>query len=179
MKKALVVYWSKTGNTKKVAQAIRQGLEEAGLHVTIKEQPEAGDEDFFDYDLVCVGAPAYSWHPPEPMDKYLKSKFGKYRQAGKIKPSAPKIPGKNALIFVTYSGPHTGIDEATPAGKYMAQFFEHLGFVVKDEWYILSEFHGSLENSTMGRMGDVRGKPTEEDLRKIAEDAVRLAQTLA
>ena len=71
MKKAVVVYWSKTGNTKKVAHAIRQGLEKAGLHVTIKEQPEAGDEDFFDYDLVCVGAPAYSWHPPEPMDKYL------------------------------------------------------------------------------------------------------------
>ena len=179
MKKALVVYWSKTGNTKKVAHAILQGLEEAGLHVTIKEQHESEDEDFFDYDLVCVGAPAYSWHPPEPMDKYLKGKLGEYRQAGKIKPCAPKIAGKNALIFVTYSGPHTGIDEATPAGKYMAQFFEHLGFAVKDEWYILSEFHGSLENSTMGRMGDVRGKPTEEDLRKITEDAARLAQAIA
>jgi hypothetical protein len=61
----------------------------------------------------------------------------------------------------------------------MAQFFEHLGFTIKAEWYILSEFHGSLENSTLGRMGDIRGKPTKDDLRKIKEDATRLAQTIA
>ena len=179
MKKALIVYWSKTGNTKKVAIAIRQGLEEAGLQVAMKEQHEAEDVDFFEYDLVCVGAPSYSWHPPEPMDKFLKNRFAAYRKEGKIKPCAPKIPGKNALIFVTYSGPHTGIEEATPAGKYMRQFFEHLGFAVLDEWYVLSEFHGSLENSTMGRMGDIRGKPTEDELQKIKEDATRLASALA
>jgi hypothetical protein len=110
------------------------------------------------------------------MDKFLKAKFVAYRKEGKIKPCAPKVLGKNALIFVTYSGPHTGIDEATPAGKYMAQFFEHLGFTVLDEWYILSEFHGSLEHSTQGRMGDVRGKPTQEDLMKVKEDAESLAK---
>ena len=179
MKKALIVYWSKTGNTKKVANAIKQGLEEAGFYVEMKEQFEAEAIDFFEYGLVCIGAPSYSWHPPEPMDKYLKSKFAAYRKEDRIKPSAPKIPGKNALIFVTYSGPHTGIDEATPAGKYMRQFFEHLGFTILDEWYVLSEFHGSLENSTMGRMGDIRGKPTETELRKIKEDAAHLAITLA
>jgi flavodoxin len=176
VKTALIVYWSKTGSTKKVAIAIKQGLEESGLQVTVKEQHEAEGEDWFNYDLVCVGAPAYSWHPPEPMDKYLKGKFAKYRQEGKIKPGAPRVPGKNAVIFLTYSGPHTGMDEATPAGKYMAQFFEHLGFTVLAEWYVLSEFHGSVENSTMGRMGDIRGKPTHEDLEKVKNDAAELAR---
>jgi flavorubredoxin len=179
MKKAIIVYWSKTGNTKKVANAIKQGLEEATLQVTIKEQHEAEDEDFFEYDLVCVGAPAYSWHPPEPMDKFLRGKFAVYRKEDRIKPCAPKIPGKNALIFVTYSGPHTGIEEAEPAGKYMRQFFEHLGFTVLNEWYVLCEFHGSLENSTLGRMGDIRGKPSETELREIKEDAVHLGRTLS
>jgi flavodoxin len=179
MKTALIVYWSKSGNTRKVADAVRQGLEDANLKVTVKEQHEAEDEDWFSYDLVCVGAPSYSWHPPEPMDKYLKARFAKYRAEGKIKPSAPKVAGKNALIFVTYSGPHTGLDEATPAGKYMAQFFEHLGFTVLAEWYVLREFHGNLENSTLGRMGDVRGKPTEADLEKIREDAAQLATKFA
>ena len=79
------------------------------------------------------------------------------------------------MIFVTYSGPHTGVDEATPAGKYMAQFFEHLGFTIVGEWYILSEFRGNLENSTQGKMGDIRGKPTAADLLKIMEDAKALA----
>jgi multimeric flavodoxin WrbA len=178
MKTALIVYWSKTGNTRKVANAMRQGFEVAGLKVTMKEQHEAESLEFFDFDLVCIGSPSYSWHPPEPMDKFLKSKFAKYRQDGRIKPGASRVPGKYALIFVTFSGPHTGIDEATPAGKYMAQFFDHLGFTVLAEWYVLSEFHGSLENSTVGRMGDIRGKPTDEELRKIKEDAATLARKL-
>jgi hypothetical protein len=144
----------------------------------MKEQHEAEDEDWFSYDLVCVGSPSYSWHPPEPMDKFLKSKFAAYRKEDRIKPCAPKVPGKNALIFITYSGPHTGLDEATPAGKYIGQFFEHLGFTVIAEWYVLSEFHGSVENSTLGRMGDIRGKPTKEELQKVREDAVRLARQL-
>ncbi len=178
MKTALIIYWSKTGNTEKVANAIKQGLEEYGAHVVLKKPEEAEDIDYFDYDLVCVGAPSYSWNPPEPMTNFLKKKLAAYRQQGKIKPSAPKVPGKNALIFVTYSGPHTGIDEATPAGKDMGQYFEHIGFTIIDEWYILSEFHGSLENSTKGRMGDIRGKPTAEDLQKIKENSVRLASVM-
>ena len=144
----------------------------------MKRPEEAESIDYFDYDLVCVGAPSYSWHPPEPMNNFLKRKLAAYHQQDKVKLSAPKVPGKDALIFVTYSGPHTGIDEATPAGKYMRQFFEHIGFNVIDEWYILSEFHNSLEASTKGRMGDIRGKPTSEDLQKIKEDIKRLASML-
>ena len=178
MKTALLIYWSNTGNTEKVAYAIKQGLEEASIQVTVKKPEEAEDIDYFNFDLVCVGAPSNSWHPPEPMTNFLKKKFAAYRQQGKVKPSAPKVPGKNALIFVTYSGPHTGIEEATPVGKDIRQFFEHLGFNVIDEWYVLSEFHGSLENSTKGRMGDIRGKPTKEDLQKIKEDAKRVTNLL-
>jgi flavodoxin len=178
MKTALIIYWSKTGNTEKVAKAIKQGLEAMDVQVALKKPEEAENINYFDYDLVCVGTPSYSWHPPEPVTNFLKKKFAEYRQQGKIKPSAPKVPGKNALVFVTYSGPHTGIDEATPVGKDIRQYFEHIGFNVIDEWYILSEFHGSLENSTIGRMGDVRGKPTAEELQKITQDTKQLANQL-
>lgn len=178
MKRALIIYWSKTGNTERLANAISQGLKEAGMKVTLKKPEEARDADFFDFDLVCVGAPSYSWHLPEPMDSFLKKKFAFYRQQGKIKPSAPKIQGKNALIFVTYSGPHTGVDEATPVGKDVRQYFEHLGFNVIDEWYVLSEFHGSVENSTLGRMGDIRGKPTVEELQAIMQNSKQIGRSL-
>lgn len=176
MKTALIVYWSSTGNTEKVAQAIKQGLEEADVRVTVKKPADSEGVDYFDYDLVCVGSPSIQWHPAKPMDDFLKNKLSAYRKQGSIKPCAPKIAGKNALIFVTYSGPHTGLDEATPVGKYMRQFFEHIGFTVLDEWYVLSEFHGSEENSTLGRMGDIRGKPTLDDLQKIRQDAKQLAR---
>lgn len=178
MKRAAVIYWSKTGNTEKVASAIREGLEHAGVEVSLKRAEESGDLDFFDYDLVCIGFPSYEWHPPKPMTNFLKNKLNRYRKEGRVKLGAPKIPGKNALVFCTYSGPHTGINEAIPAGKYVGQLFEHLGFTVVDEWYILSEFHGWEEGSRKGRMGDIRGKPTEEDLRKIKADAEGLASRL-
>jgi sulfite reductase alpha subunit-like flavoprotein len=171
LKTALILYSSNTGNTEKVAQAIRLGLEEAGLQVNLRKPELATDVDYFNYDLVCVGSPSIQWHPTKQMDDFLKSKLNDHRKQGRIKPSAPKIEGKNALIFVTYSGPHTGIDEATPAGKYMAQFFEHIGFSLIGEWYILSEFCNNLANSTKGRMGDIRGKPTAEDLAKIKQES--------
>ncbi len=138
----------------------------------------ACEADLFNYDLVCVGTPSIQWHPAKPIDDFLKKKLDIYRKQGRIKPSAPKVPGKYALVFCTYSGPHTGLDEATPAGKYIRQFFEHLGFTVLDEWYILSEFHNNLENSTQGRMGDIRGKPTVQELLEIKQNAQQLASKL-
>jgi flavodoxin len=178
MKTALIIYSSATGNTEKVAQAISLGLEEAGVLVTMKKPETAGAIDYFNYDLVCLGSPSIQWHPAKQMDEFLRANLEIHRKQGKIKPSAPKVAGKSALIFVTYSGPHTGLDEATPAGKYMAQFLAHVGFTVVGEWYILGEFRGNVDNSTQGKMGDIRGKPTVEDLIKIKEDATNLALTL-
>jgi hypothetical protein len=63
-----------------------------------------------------------------------KIKLNLYRYQGKIKPCTPKVHGKNALIFCTYSGPHTGIDEALPAGKTVTQYFEHFGFTILGRW---------------------------------------------
>jgi len=174
----IIIYWSKTGNTEKVAKAIQEGLEDAGTNVSIMKVEDAAEVDFYDYDLVCIGFPSYQWSPPKPMDKFLRNKFSAYRNQGRIKWSAPRVPGKNALIFCTYSGPHTGLNEALPAGLYAGQFFEHLGFNILDEWYVLGEFHGSEEASTQGRMGDIRGLPNQEDLKKVKRDTIQLLKTI-
>ncbi|NWF57030.1 MAG: nitric oxide synthase [Syntrophaceae bacterium] len=176
--KAAILYWSKSGNTEKVARAIREGLEASGARVDFRRIEETGDLDWFGFDWVCVGFPSYQFHPPEPVVAYLKNKFGQYRQEGRVKLGCPRIPGKHALIFCTYSGPHTGISEAIPAGKYAGQFFDHLGFEVEAEWYVVGEFHGKEDNSTKGRLGDIRGKPTPEELQKIKEDTIRLVNRL-
>jgi flavodoxin len=175
MKTAVMIYHSNTGNTEKVAQAICLGLEEAGVYVEVKKPQFAVSVDYFKYDFVCIGSPSIFWRPAPVLEDFLKNKFEECKKQNKIKPSAPKVPGKNALVFCTYSGPHTGLDEAIPAGKYMAQFFDHIGFTIIAEWYILCEYRGNIENSTLGRMGDIRGKPTVEDLLKIKENATALA----
>lgn len=175
---ALIVYWSSTGNTEKVAFAIRDGLASAGLKVELRTPQEAAELDFYSYDLVCVGSPSIEWQPAKPVADLLKAKLNLYRSQGKIKPRAPKVAGKNALVFCTYSGPHTGIDEATPAGKTIRQYFEHFGFSVVGEWYIVGEFHGREDNSTLGMLGDIRGKPTADELEKVKKDAEQVAKNL-
>ena len=175
---ALIIYWSATGNTKKVAETIHNTLKNRGVDSTLKVVKDAGDEELFDYDLVFIGSPSYMWHPPELVDKYVKDKMDFYRERGAIKPCAPKVPGKKAVVFVTYSGPHTGINEAIPAGKYLGQFFEHLGFDMAGEWYIVGEFHNSEENSTKGVLGDIRGRPNHQDLDKVTADVNKLLSTI-
>ncbi|MFW6007082.1 MAG: flavodoxin family protein [Bacillota bacterium] len=167
IEKAVVIYWSKTGNTEKVAYAIKEGLEEKKIEVELKTTTEAEEIDFFDYDLIALGCPSYQWSPPEEVDQFLKDKFTYYQNRGEVKLKAPKKPDRNVLLFCTYSGPHTGKKEAVPVLKYTGQFFEHLGFNILDEIYVLGEHHGSEEASTEGKMGDIRGLPDKEDLIQV------------
>ena len=67
LKSVLIVYWSNTRNTEKVAFAIRDGLEGGGLKVYLKKPGEAAEDDFYGYDLVCVGSPSIEWQPAKPM----------------------------------------------------------------------------------------------------------------
>lgn len=178
MNNSLIIYFSKTGNTEKVALAIKDGLEKGGMDVTIKRVDEAMEENLFSYDLVCFGSPVLHSLPPPAMFKFIKRNEKRYRADWEVHPSSPKIINKNALVFCTYSGPHCGINEALPAGKYLRQFFEHLGFDVKGEWYEVGEFHGWEEGSTKGRLGDIRGRPNPEDLALVQLRAMQLARSL-
>jgi flavodoxin len=164
--KTAVIYWSKTGNTEKVAEVIRDTIESKGHDVDYLRTEDAMDLDYYDYDVLCIGFPSYRWHPPKPVDRFLTDHHRRYFKLGRIEPGAPRLVGKSAVIFCTYSGTHTGIDEAIPAGKYAGQFFDHLGFTVLDEIYVIGA-HESEKESTTGRFGDIRGRPNEADLTQV------------
>ena len=176
--KALVVYFSGTGNTEKVANAIRNGLEKEKVKPTLLKVQEAAREELYDYDLVFLGSPNYEWLPAQPVMRFIQEKMQLHRQRGDIKLCAPRIPSKTAVVFCTYSGPHTGINEALSTGKYMGQLFEHLGFEVAGEWYIVGEQHAHPELSVMGKGGDIRGRPNEQDLSKVENDASKLVRSI-
>ena len=175
---ALIVYWSATGNTEKVAKTIHNALEGQSVAATIMKVEEAKEVELYEYDLVFLGAPSYMWLPPDPVQRFIKEKMRLHDNRGDIKLCAPKIPGKKAVVFCTYSGPHTGLREAIPVCKYMGQFFEHLGFDVMAEWYIVGEFHGRADRSTKGCLGDIRGRPGREDLNQVENDVCRLIQSI-
>lgn len=176
--KTLLLYWSATGNTEKVARTIEKALRAAGIEPSVKKIAGEINEDLYDYDLVFLGCPSYAFQPPKPVQDMVGQKMKLHRDRGDIKLGAPELPGKVAVVFCTYSGPHTGIDEATPVGEYLGQFFAHIGYRVAAKWYTVGEFHGREELSTGGRLGDIRGRPNAEDLAEIEEKVAGLVEAL-
>ena len=173
--KAIIIYHSATGNTEKVAHAVETGIRAGGLAPKALKVVEALEEDLYDYDLVCLGSPVVHSLPPSPVMRYLHAKGEEYRERGEVRLPARRIPGRRAIVFITYAGPHIGKAEATPAGKYLCQFLEHLGFEVPDEIYVVGEFHSWRKASTNGFLGDIRGRPNQADLAAVE---ARVARTL-
>jgi flavodoxin len=168
--KALNLHFSSTGNTRKVAETISETLRQAGFPVDEVAAKDAGGIDLLDYDLLFLGSGVYEWLPGKPLQNLLAEMRKKYVQTGQISPASPKRPGQKAVVYCTYGGGHTGINEAVPAVKYMAQIFDHLGIEVLAEWYVVGEYHGRLkEFSKTGRLGDISGRPDERDLHDLAE----------
>ena len=179
MSKILIIYYSETGNTKKVATAIESGIRKQGLKTIVLSVKKAINENYYDYDLVCFGSPVKHALPPPSVIEIINKKAVIYRTyPSEIQLPAAAIPGKFALVFITFSGAHIGVDEALPAGKLLVQQFKHLGFKVIGEWYLVGEFHGWKEGSTKGKLGDIRGRPNDIDLKLLEEKTIRLVKSL-
>lgn len=175
--KSLILYWSSGGNTKKVADTIKSVLTEKNIPVNMMKITEDLEVNLHDYDLVFFGAPSYQWIPPVPVQKFIRKTMDQYR--GGVRPiGAPKRSGKFGVVFCTFGGIHTGVKEGYVAGKYMAQFFEHIGFFVLDEWYTPGKFQGWDEGSRLGRLGDISNRPDANDLAAIRNSASDLLQGL-
>jgi hypothetical protein len=165
---ALVLFWSKGGNTRKVAAALHHTLKAEGVHSDLVEIGPDVELDHSEYSLILLGAPSYQWLPPEEVTEFLKRH---HRRKVTVLPSAPEQAGRFAVVFCTFAGPDTGYREAVPCLKYMGQFLEHAGFRVVDEWAVVGQFHdpGRAELNVAGRLGDIRGRPDEHDLREVSQ----------
>jgi flavodoxin len=68
---ALVVYDSKFGNTKKIAEVIAKSLKKR-YSVQVKQVSEFEEKDFEDVELFVAGAPTQGFRPSPDMKKFLK-----------------------------------------------------------------------------------------------------------
>jgi hypothetical protein len=175
---SIVLYWSAGGNTERVARAAAEGLGSAGAGVTVLGigSPEADAVELDGFHLVCWASPSYHFGPPAPVRRYVE-------QVLRRRPARPRAPADTlrwGVAMVTYGGPHTGIDEATPAGEFLAQGLRHVGRQVRGVWYTVGAFHGDVdqENNRLGWLGDIRGRPDEHDLAVIRANARGLAYVL-
>ena len=169
--KVLNLYFSTTGNTEKVAIRISEAAQEIGREVdTLRVTGKDSEIDILNYDFVFAGSGVYAQLPGKPLIELFKELMQKYRKAGEVKPTSPRRPSAYAVVYCTYGGAHTGINEAIPAVKYMGQLFDHLGYTIMAEWYIVGEYKTERlrGHSVAGRLGDIRGRPNEEDLQDVA-----------
>jgi len=67
MAKILVAYYSRTGNTEKMAQAIAEGAKEAGHEVELKKVNDVKPSSLLDYDGYVFGSPVYYGLPAAPL----------------------------------------------------------------------------------------------------------------
>ena len=168
----LNLYFSGTGNTKKVADIIAETARAEGSTVDTVRIQKTMDENFdlLEYDTVFAGSGVYEWLPGQPVISLFNKLAREYRKNGIINQPAHKRYPQKAVIYCTYGGTHTGINEAIPTVKYMGQLFDHLGFDIIGEWYFVGEFHGGFRDfSKKGKLGDITGRPNQSDLNEISE----------
>ena len=99
----LILYFSKGGNTKKLAEKIAQGVEKVeGVRALLKNTKEVTNDDFLDSDGIIAGSPVYFGV----MAAELKKIFDEFIGVRK------KMEGKVGAAFAT-SGDPTGGKETT------------------------------------------------------------------
>ncbi|MBI5144614.1 MAG: flavodoxin domain-containing protein, partial [Candidatus Omnitrophica bacterium] len=59
MAKALVIYYSRTGNTKKMAESVAEGIKNEGMEVVKKEVKDVDAGELLKYDAIAIGSPTY------------------------------------------------------------------------------------------------------------------------
>ena len=59
MARVLVLYFTRTGNTKAMAESVANGAEQEGAETVLKDVEEANPEEMLDYDAIIAGSPTY------------------------------------------------------------------------------------------------------------------------
>lgn len=87
---ATIVYFSQTGNTRRVAEALAQGLRAGGHAARLVSLRKATAEDAAAGDLLGIGTPCFSSQAPTPVKRFLSS--------------LPGLERKRAFVFATCGG---------------------------------------------------------------------------
>jgi flavorubredoxin len=72
LKKAVVIYDSKFGNTEKIARALSEGMKREGLLVDCLKTDAVDPGKLGEYDMLAVGAPTQAFGISGPMKEFLR-----------------------------------------------------------------------------------------------------------
>lgn len=91
MSKIAVVYWSGTGNTQTMAEAVADGAQQAGAQVELLEASAFGGEQVKAFDAIAFGCPSMG------AEQLEESEFEPMFQS-----CEPELSGKKIALFGSY-----------------------------------------------------------------------------
>ena len=91
MSKVAVVYWSSTGNTETMANAVAEGAKSAGAEVSLFTAAEFSAARVDDFDAIAFGCPAMG------AEELEESEFEPM-----FRECEPKLSGKTIALFGSY-----------------------------------------------------------------------------
>ena len=104
MAKAIVIYYSRSGNTKEMAEIIAKAMNEANLPTECKSVDKVKAEDLLRYDAIVVGSPTYYGHMAGPIKQLFDEAVANHGKLdGKIGAafsSAANIGGGNETTIM-------------------------------------------------------------------------------
>jgi NAD(P)H dehydrogenase (quinone) len=85
MAKGIVVYYSRSGNTKEMAELIAAAMNDAGLSTECKPVDKVRADDMPSYDAVVIGSPCYYGQMAAPVKHLIDELVGRHGQMnGKV-----------------------------------------------------------------------------------------------
>jgi len=87
--KTIVIYFSQTGNTEKVAMAIQKGIKQTTGQCDLVKIKDADPRRLYEYDLIGLGAPCFAVEPQNVSDFIKNMRF---------------VGGKHLFAFLTHGG---------------------------------------------------------------------------
>lgn len=105
MGKVLVCFYSRTGNTEKMAVKIAEVMRNEGLGVDMKKVGDTGVDELLRYDCILIGSPTYygsmAWEVKKLLDESVKF-HGKLRgKIGGAFSSSANIGGGNETTILS------------------------------------------------------------------------------
>lgn len=86
--KSAIIYFSQTGNTKKIAEAIKRGIVSAAGRCDIFKLKDVKAADLPRYDLIGLGCPVFAYREPANVRDFIES--------------LPPLNGKHSFVFATH-----------------------------------------------------------------------------
>jgi len=140
--KSIIIYFSQTGSTKKIAKAIHKGMREHSNDTCdISTFKEMDVNRLIDYDLIALGSPVWGGVPLN-----VRLFFN----------TAPSLKGKHAFAFCTHGIlPESFFPQAI-------KLFKKKGLIIigMNDWY------GSVFRPTLPKPYFTDGHPDEQDLKE-------------